>query len=464
MLVAVTRELAPRGGVVILVDDAHAMSDACAAALAALYEELGGALRIALAAVQGPAAQRVFRAFGSQIDVVLLAGGMSGREARRYVEMRLAYGGARPELVAAFDEATIDALHRASQGVPRRLNQAAEDVVRRATRTSLPRLRQLARLPRARRSPPRARARRTAGARPRRRARRPPPPTARAAALRALPSRAAADAAPRRGPAACSARPPPARSADRARAAAGAEDADAGEDDDGRGILLPEIFDRVPGEPAGEYRIVRGTPLASTPPRGAAPATPRRTPARARRVLVAPPGGTSRRAPPRAGRSRCRRRTRIACRARAGRRGLPIRLIGVAGFVLGVALSMTWMLGREPDPPRVLPIGSPSRPQPPAKPPAPRRDRTATAPRPREPAPESAAAPQRARPRRPQPRRHRQRARASPCRSTRRRGRSCGSTAARSARRRSRAFRSSRAGTCSRRACPTARRASRRST
>ena len=144
VLAAVTRELAPRGGVVILVDDANAMPEACASALAALYHELGGALRIALAAVQGPAAQRVFRAFGSEIDVVLLAGGMSGREARRYVETRLAYGGARPELIAAFDEATIDALHRASQGVPRRLNQAAEDVVRRAIRGSLPRLRELA--------------------------------------------------------------------------------------------------------------------------------------------------------------------------------------------------------------------------------------------------------------------------------------------------------------------------------
>src|SRR5262249_12000569 len=66
-LVAVTRELAPRGGVVILVDDAHAMSNACGAGLAALYRELDGALRVALAAVQGVEAQRVFHAFGSAI-------------------------------------------------------------------------------------------------------------------------------------------------------------------------------------------------------------------------------------------------------------------------------------------------------------------------------------------------------------------------------------------------------------
>ena len=47
VLAAVARELAPVGGVVILVDDANAMPDACANALAALYQELGGALRVA---------------------------------------------------------------------------------------------------------------------------------------------------------------------------------------------------------------------------------------------------------------------------------------------------------------------------------------------------------------------------------------------------------------------------------
>jgi hypothetical protein len=245
VLAAVTRELAPRGGVVILVDDANAMPDACASALAALYR---GARRRAAHRARGgagPAAQRVFRAFGSSIDVVLLAGGMSGREARRYVETRLAYGGARPELVAQFDDATIDALHRASQGVPRRLNQAAEDVVRRATRGSLPRLRELTQathvapaataVPRRRRFRGAGRGRDVAGARG----------PARSSALRrpAYPFAAAAGCC------------------------RGAHGPSEESEEDGAGILLPEIFDRVPGEPAGEYRIVRGTPVRATPAR-----------------------------------------------------------------------------------------------------------------------------------------------------------------------------------------------------
>ncbi len=142
-LLALTRELAPRGGIVILVDDANDLSDASANALASLLTEAGGALRIGLAAVEGSDARRVLRAFGSRIDIVHLADGMSERESRRYVETRLAYGGARPELVAAFDELTIARLHRSSQGVPRRLNQVAQDVVRRAVPSTLPRLRDL---------------------------------------------------------------------------------------------------------------------------------------------------------------------------------------------------------------------------------------------------------------------------------------------------------------------------------
>jgi type II secretory pathway predicted ATPase ExeA len=138
--------LAARGGIVIIVDDAGAMSDACAASLAALYREGQGSVRIGLAAVAAPDAARVCRAFGDAIDVVHLSEGMSEGEARRYVETRLAYGGARPELVAAFDEETIGSLHRASHGIPRCLNQAAEDIVRRASPGATPRLRELIRM------------------------------------------------------------------------------------------------------------------------------------------------------------------------------------------------------------------------------------------------------------------------------------------------------------------------------
>jgi type II secretory pathway predicted ATPase ExeA len=291
VLAAVTRELAPRGGVVILVDDAHALPESCASALAALYEELGGALRIALAAVQGPAAERVFRSFGDAIDIVMLTSGLTGRESRRYVEMRLAYGGARPELVAAFDEATVDALHRASQGVPRCLNQAAEDVVRRAMRSSLPRLRELTEpsAPEPKAAPARAPAARSIEpailelARARAVPPPPTPPSERRSERRAE-SVPVAEAPPVAAPAPVAAkpvpapappppvRPPPPGVPIPIPIARPPAPPPAHEDpvDDGRGILLPEIFDRVPGEPAGEYRFVRGSPQphASVPQPG----------------------------------------------------------------------------------------------------------------------------------------------------------------------------------------------------
>jgi type II secretory pathway predicted ATPase ExeA len=386
-LAAVTRELAPRGGVVILVDDAHAMSDACATALAALYEELGGALRIALAAVQGVAGQRVVRAFGSKIDVVLLAGGMTGRESRRYVEMRLAYGGAQPEIVAAFDEATIDALHRASQGVPRRLNQVAEDIVRRATRSELPRLREIAA----------ARGVAASAARPVAAValelplekdaplQMPVPPAVVAPAAPALPAPPAVTAVPigsaateRTGlpaPAPPAARPParhesgrrPAPRLPRPAAPASASPERPGDD---RGILLPEIFDREPGEPAGEYRIVRGTPVTEN--RGVAPATPRRqsgvVPSSVHVVIDDEPG-------PRPAPARHREIPMPSAYADRVPRpsrppGPPIRAIGVAGFVLGVAGAMAWILGSESSPPRALPPAPKPPAIAPAKPPA----------------------------------------------------------------------------------------------
>jgi type II secretory pathway predicted ATPase ExeA len=419
-LAAVTRELAPRGGVVILVDDAHAMSDACASELAALYEELGGALRIALAAVQGAAGQRVVRAFGSKIDVVLLAGGMTGRESRRYVEMRLAYGGARPEIVAAFDEATIDALHRASQGVPRRLNQAAEDVVRRATRSELPRLREIA----ARRvavsaapaaplateaTPPAPPLEIEAPA--------PTPPPARVVIRPATPASPPESAAPIAAaadePAELPAPAPPAprpparhepgrRPAPRLPRPAAPTPIRKSSADDDRGILLPEIFDREPGEPAGEYRIVRGEPVRETPSRGVAPATPRRPlpgvvpssvevvrdpePAPARHREIPMPSAYADRVP---------RPSRPP--------GPPIRAIGVAGFVLGVAVSMAWILASETNKSRPLPPAPKPPVTAPAKPPTPHQiekpNRAAAAPParvPDAPAPAPAPAPARA--------------------------------------------------------------------
>jgi len=350
-LMAAARDLAPRGGVVILVDDAHGMSDACAAALAALYHELAGALRIALAAVQGPGAQRVFRAFGSAIDVVLLAEGMTGRECRRYVETRLAYGGARPEIVAAFDEATIEALHRASQGVPRRLNQAAETVVRRATRSDLPRLRELT-------AGAEWEAETAAPAAPDRAVSSPPEalqPPAPANAIDPTP------VAPPPEPE--STRPSPARPAAPSlsivRSAAPPPAIEVPPSpiadpniDDGRGVLLPEFFERRPGEPAGEYRIVRGTALRPLPPHESA--TRGERPSVGVRETLAAAGAEPAVLPRQATQTRSPTETRRPQATRGIR--VPNQVIGVVGFLLGIAAAMTWMTGRGPsDPPTPVP-------------------------------------------------------------------------------------------------------------
>jgi hypothetical protein len=168
--------------------------------------------------------------------------------------------------------------------------------------------------------------------------------------------------------------------------------------DDDRGILLPEVFNREPGEPAGEYRIVRGSAVAPTPPHGAVPATPRRPLGARESVLVTSPPETPAR------RSReIPMPSAYADRVPRARRptGLPIRAIGVAGFVLGIAVSMTWILGREPEPPRVLPMvpkpPAPTAIHPPAPDPmAPRPARPAEAAPAARPVPEPAAPPERA--------------------------------------------------------------------
>jgi len=141
-LLALARGCAERGGILLLVDDAAALPPDTAEALAELVGAADGGLRLALAAVEGPEARRVCGAFGTRVDVVRLSEGMSEREARHYVATRLAWAGARPDLVAAFDDETVAALHRESGGVPRRLNQRAHEQLRRVAPDALPRLAQ----------------------------------------------------------------------------------------------------------------------------------------------------------------------------------------------------------------------------------------------------------------------------------------------------------------------------------
>ena len=148
-LLGILREMAPQGGLAVLIDDAHALPVETARALAQLTAEADGALRLAITAVASPEADDVCRAFGDAISVVELDQGLTPDETHTYVETRLAYARARPDLVAAFDDETIGELHQQSQGVPRKLNQVAEALVRRVAPDAMPRLRDLTEGPNA---------------------------------------------------------------------------------------------------------------------------------------------------------------------------------------------------------------------------------------------------------------------------------------------------------------------------
>ena len=345
--------LAPRGGVVLLIDDAAGMSDACAASLAGLYREAGGDLRLALAAVEGADATRVLRAFGPDVDVVHLADGMSEREARRYVETRLAYGGARPEVVAAFDEETIEALHRASQGVPRRLNQAAEAVVRRAARLPLPRLREIAGLaePERDEAPPVEPPPEGVEAAPPPAEPEPPAPRTPEASIHLSivpdplepPTTDESEPAPVGVPAPPELPIPPAPPEPAAVASAAPPERPAppGGLEPG-GILLREAFE----EGTGEYRLVRGQFVEADDGRPVSPDTPDEDARAAWREAEPPEVHDLRWLRQRSDVAPQQKRAAASARAASGVRApreLPVRTLGLLGFALGIGGSLYWM-------------------------------------------------------------------------------------------------------------------------
>jgi type II secretory pathway predicted ATPase ExeA len=119
-----------RSGLLLLIDDAGALPVETAEALVGLVEASRGALSVALAAIDSEESARVCAAFGDLLETIPLTEVMSEEETLDYVERRLAIADAPPELRAAFDEDTVMDLHAASEGVPRRLNVAAQAIVR----------------------------------------------------------------------------------------------------------------------------------------------------------------------------------------------------------------------------------------------------------------------------------------------------------------------------------------------
>jgi hypothetical protein len=162
--------------------------------------------------------------------------------------------------------------------------------------------------------------------------------------------------------------------------------------DDDRGALIPEGFDPAPGEPSGEYRAVRGAPQTSPSQRLTQPPVGRRSSAPETVLVtrVSPAAAPARKPVP----------MPSAYADRVPPRGslplLSIRVIGVAGFALGVALAAAFMIARgpvesfEPSPvalianPPAAPAGVPLVPDavaPKAEPESPHASREAAAPR-----------------------------------------------------------------------------------
>jgi type II secretory pathway predicted ATPase ExeA len=138
-LLAEARALSERGeSLLLLVDDAAALPGETAAQLAHWRSASGGALQIVLAGLPGPALRHARDAFGDRAQELLLVDGLTPEELPVYVRSRLEAVAAGPELCAAFDDSALSQLARVSEGNPRRVNLAAQAIVRHAQGMSEP--------------------------------------------------------------------------------------------------------------------------------------------------------------------------------------------------------------------------------------------------------------------------------------------------------------------------------------
>ena len=113
----------------LLVDDADAMPEATARWLGRLVAETRGGLRLAMAALEGPATTRLLRAIGG-VRRVEIGAVMSLDETAEYVGWRLRRADVPEPVRARFDASVVDELHRVAQGNPRRLHLAVEAFAR----------------------------------------------------------------------------------------------------------------------------------------------------------------------------------------------------------------------------------------------------------------------------------------------------------------------------------------------
>ena len=130
-LIQTASQLFSRGsGLLLLIDDASAMPLPTARKLGDLVAASRGALRLLVAAAEGPSASRMLAATGANVHVVRLLEPMSEEETRHYVAARLARADIEPSLAARFDASALQSIHRLSAGIPRRVHSVASEVLR----------------------------------------------------------------------------------------------------------------------------------------------------------------------------------------------------------------------------------------------------------------------------------------------------------------------------------------------
>lgn len=129
LAVALASQAAARP-LLLMIDDASTMPEATAAALGALVEHGQGALRLLLVPVEDARTGRLLAALGHVAPEFRLSAPFGPQETARLVRTRLERAAAPPEVVERFTPDVVGMLHRLSGGIPRLLNQLADDVVR----------------------------------------------------------------------------------------------------------------------------------------------------------------------------------------------------------------------------------------------------------------------------------------------------------------------------------------------
>lgn len=134
------RQLRAGGGLVLALDDVQAMPVETADGLCELSREADGGLRLLVAAPDQHDPLPTLEALGPELEVVELTCAMTDAETREYVRCSLVGGGPSlsrfspessrattpSEVLARFDEAAVQQIHRESGGIPRLVNTWAQ--------------------------------------------------------------------------------------------------------------------------------------------------------------------------------------------------------------------------------------------------------------------------------------------------------------------------------------------------